>query len=140
MGSETAPSSQEESSSESSEPDLPLDITAENLSLLFKKMKETRRFVFGSSGSNSLTFAPDYLASPIQGIGYIALNSYDSEKTQSEKLLYQCSFTFTGKVNVTTPLLKKTLFDPVGTPYTDFSEFNYLSGLPDASFSKASFF
>lgn len=140
MGSETAPSSQEESSSESSEPDLPLDLTAENLSLLFKKMKETRRFVFGSSGSNSLTFAPDYLASPIQGIGYIALNSYDSEKTQSEKLLYQCSFTFTGKVNVTTPLLKKTLFDLVGTPYTDFSEFNYLSGLPDASFSKASFF
>lgn len=114
-------------------------MTAENLSSLFKTMVETKRFIFGTTVMDSLVFAPDYLASQIQGAGYIALQSYDSEKTQSEKILYQCSFDFRGKVTVTTPLVRRSLLDFVGTPYTDFADFNFISSLPSSSFSKSVF-
>ena len=140
-GSSNGFSSEPSSSAETSESsEGPLALNEENLSSLFLRIIQTKRFVFGVKGGTPLTFTPDYLASQLNGVGYLALESFDSEKTNSERILYQCSFSVKGDVDVTTPLVKTDFYAGTTTPYVDFSEFDFMQSLGQSDVGADVFF
>jgi len=136
-GFSSEPSSSVEASESSEDP---LALNEENLSSLFLRIIQTKRFVFGVKGGTPLTFTPDYLASQLNGVGYLALESFDSEKTNSERILYQCSFSVKGDVDVTTPLVKTDFYAGTTTPYVDFSEFDFMQSLGQSDVGADVFF
>lgn len=131
----SSPTTSEISSSEA-----PLALSKENLSILFSKIIQSNRFIFGVKGGTALTFTTDYLASQLRGVGYLALESFDSEKTNSDRILYQCSFSMKGDVEVTTPLVKTDFYSGTSSPYTDFSEFNFMQALGQKDIDADTFF